>query len=88
MDVRNRIASHSMAVSLQVDIKVNRIDLEGVPIEDIMKPAAAHSKAEHVNRRSHAYFNDADLTFALVTKLTGELMGAIRKSDLQSYRHE
>jgi rhodanese-related sulfurtransferase len=30
MDVRNRIASHTMAVSLQVDIKVNRIDLEGV----------------------------------------------------------
>ena len=30
MDVRNRIASHTMAVSLQVDIKVNRIDLKGV----------------------------------------------------------
>jgi hypothetical protein len=49
---------------------------------------AAHSEAELLIDEAIAYFDQSDLAFALVTKLTGELMGAIRKSDLESHRHE
>jgi Mg/Co/Ni transporter MgtE len=69
-------------------LELERIPTTKVPIEDIMKPAPLTLRPSMLIDETIAYFDQSDLTFALVTKLTGELMGAIRKSDLESYRHE
>ena len=57
-------------------------------IENVMKPAPLTLRPSVLIADAIAYFRQSDLTFALVTKSTGELMGAIRKSDLDSHKHE
>ena len=79
------VDSHRTVLGL---LELERIPTTKVPIEDIMKPAPLTLRPSMLIDEALAYFGQSDLTFALVTKLTGELMGAIRKSDLQSYRRE
>jgi Mg/Co/Ni transporter MgtE len=75
------VDSHRTVLGL---LELERIPTTKVPIEDIMKPAPLTLRPSMLIDEAIAYFNDSDLTFALVTKLTGELMGAIRKSDLEN----
>src|SRR5437870_5246965 len=51
-------------------------------IEDVMKPAPPTLRPSVSVDEALAYFEESKLTFALVTKPTGELMGVIRKADL------
>ena len=60
----------------------------GRRIEDLMKPAPLTLRPSVLIAEAVAYFDESELTFALVTKSTGELMGAIRKSDLETQRRE
>jgi Mg/Co/Ni transporter MgtE len=69
-------------------LELERIPNNEAPIEDMMKPAPLTLRPSMLIDEAIAYFDQSDLAFALVTKLTGELMGAIRKSDLDSHRHE
>ena len=55
-------------------------------IEDIMKPAPLTLRPSVPIAEAIAYFEEAHLMFVLVTKSTGELMGGIRKGDLENMR--
>jgi Mg/Co/Ni transporter MgtE len=58
-------------------------DYEG-SIENVMKPAPRTLRPGVPIADAIHYFLQSDRTFALVTKSSGELMGAIRFSDLQA----
>jgi len=52
------------------------------PIEELMKPAPLTLRPSVSINEALARFEKSHLVFALVTKSTGELMGAVRKIDL------
>lgn len=52
-------------------------------IEDSMKPAPRTLRPSVPLVEASNFFDQSGLLFALVTKSTGELMGAIRKADLK-----
>jgi rhodanese-related sulfurtransferase len=56
-------------------------DAHGVA-EDRMKPAPLTLRPSVLITEAAGYLEESDLTFALVTKSTGELLGGIRKNDL------
>jgi Mg/Co/Ni transporter MgtE len=56
-------------------------------IEDLMKPAPLTLRPSVLAADALAHFEKSSLLFALVTKSTGELMGAIRKADLSNSDH-
>jgi Mg/Co/Ni transporter MgtE len=51
-------------------------------IEELMKPAPLTLRPSVLINEALARFEKSHLVFALVTKSTGELMGAVRKIDL------
>jgi len=51
-------------------------------IEDLMKPAPLTMRPSVLIAEAADYFTQSRRAFALVTKSTGELIGAIRKGDL------
>ena len=53
-------------------------------IEELMKPAPLTLRPSVTIREALARFEKSNLVFALVTKATGELMGAVRKIDLSA----
>ena len=52
-------------------------------IEDVMKPAPATLRPSLSIDGALEHFAKSNRMFALVTKSTGELMGAVRKQDLE-----
>jgi Mg/Co/Ni transporter MgtE len=52
-------------------------------IEDLMKPAPLTLRPGVLTADALAHFEKSHLVFALVTRSTGELMGAIRRNDLE-----
>jgi len=55
---------------------------ENAVIKDVMKPAPHTLRPMVSIAEAIAHFDQSNVTFALVTKSTGELMGGIRKRDL------
>jgi len=53
-------------------------------IEDAMNPAPVTLRPSVPIAEALEYFEQSHLMFALVTRSTGELMGAVRKKDLAS----
>lgn len=94
-DVKSRIAG-DWTFSVVVDperIVLGLLDLVTIQhsqgtVEDLMKPAPLTLRPSVLIAEAIAYFEQSDLKFAIVTKSTGELMGAIRKSDLESVKQE
>ena len=91
--VRSRISDDwHLAVVIDEDrIVLGVLDLKAAQdtsgsIEDLMKPAPLTLRPSVLLIEAAAYFEKSDRTFALVTKSTGELMGAIRKPDVE-HRH-
>jgi predicted transcriptional regulator len=62
-------------------------DLQG-SIENLMKPAPLTLRPSVLIAEALTYFEQSNLTFALVTKSTGELLGAVRKVDLEQHRNQ
>ena len=60
-------------------VRVRLGDRVGVAFRKIIAAVDGVTIAEAIT-----YFEQSDLAFALVTKSTGELMGAIRKTDLDN----
>ena len=97
-DIRNVKSQTSGDLNISVVVDRDRIvlgllelpiirDLEGT-IEVLMKPAPLTLRPSVLIAEAIDYFEETDLKFALVTKSIGELMGAIRKSDLEAVKHE
>ena len=55
-------------------------------IEDLMNPAPLTLRPSVLIAEALAYFEQSHLIFALVTRSTGELIGAVRKKDLESMK--
>jgi len=55
-------------------------------IEDVMNPAPLTLRPSVLIAEALAHFEESHLMFALVTKSNGELMGAVRKKDLESVK--
>ncbi len=91
MDVKSRIVGE-WKITVVIDaqrIVLGLLDLATIKdsdgtIEDLMKPAPLTLRPSVTIAEAVTYFEQSDLTFVLVTKSTGELMGAIRKTDLEN----
>jgi predicted transcriptional regulator len=57
-------------------------------IEELMEPAPRTLRPSVSSVEAVEYLDQSGLTFALVTKSTGELIGGIRKSDFKNHKHE
>jgi len=55
-------------------------------IEDLMNPAPLTLRSSLLIAEALEYFEQSHLTFALVTRSTGELIGGVRKKDLESVK--
>ena len=92
-DVKARL-SEDWNISVVVDpqtIVLGLLDLDHVQdskgsIEDVMNPAPLTLRPSVLIAEALAYFEQSHLIFALVTRSTGELIGAIRKKDLESMK--
>ena len=92
VDVKARI-SEDWNISVVVDpqtIVLGLLDLahlqDSRSIEDLMNPAPLTLRPSVLIAEALAYFEQSHLVFALVTRSTGELMGAVRKKDLESIK--
>jgi Mg/Co/Ni transporter MgtE len=93
VDVKARI-SGDWNISVVVDpqtVVLGLLDLDHVQdsqgsIEDVMNPAPLTLRPSVLIAEASEYFERSHLTFALVTRSTGELMGAIRRKDLESMK--
>ena len=93
VDVKAKI-SEDWNISVVVDpqtIVLGLLDLAHLQdsrgsIEDLMNPAPLTLRPSVLIAEALAYFEQSHLTFALVTRSTGELMGAIRRKDLESMK--
>ena len=93
VDVKARI-SEDWSISIIVDpqtIVLGLLDLAHLQdsrgsIEDLMNPAPLTLRPSVLIDEALEYFEQSHLTFALVTRSTGELIGAVRKKDLESIK--
>ena len=93
VDVKARI-SKDWNVSVVVDpqtIVLGLLDLAHLQdsrgsIENLMNPAPLTLRPSVLIAEALEYFEQSHLAFALVTRSTGELMGAVRKKDLESMK--
>ena len=93
VDVKARI-SEDWSISVVVDpqtIVLGLLDLAHLQdsrgsIEDLMNPAPLTLRPSVLIDEALEYFEQSHLTFALVTRSTGELIGAVRKKDLESIK--
>ena len=93
VDVKARI-SEDWSISVVVDpqtIVLGLLDLADLQdargsIEDLMNPAPLTLRPSVLIDEALEYFEQSHLTFALVTRSTGELIGAVRKKDLESIK--
>ena len=93
VDVKARIPA-DWNISVVVDpqtIVLGLLDLDHVQdskgsIEDVMNPAPLTLRPSVLIAEALAYFEQSHLIFALVTRSTGELIGAVRKKDLESMK--
>ena len=93
VDVKARIPG-DWNISVVVDpqrIVLGLLDLDHVQdskgsIEDVMNPAPLTLRPSVLITEALEYFEQSHLTFSLVTRSTGELMGAVRKKDLKSMK--
>lgn len=69
-----------------VDVKARMSGDWNGSIEDLMNPALPTLRPSVLIAEALAYFEQSHLTFALVTRSTGELIGAVRKKDLESMK--
>ena len=93
VDVKARI-SEDWNISVVVDpqiIVLGLLDLAHLQdsrgsIEDLMNPAPLTLRPSVLIDEALEYFEQYHPTFALVTRSTGELIGAVRKKDLESMK--
>jgi Enolase C-terminal domain-like len=69
-------------------LEMNLIQDSVGSIEKLMQPAPLTLRPSVLIADASAYFDESHLIFALVTKSTGELIGAIRRIDLEDGKRE